>query len=222
LDFSSTGSGAEFLVLSLKKEKLQGFGATHGNAAAPLTEEPTDETLVSLVRQGDKEAMAVLFRRYARPVRNVGHRILRDTTEAEDLVQEVFLYIYRKSGLYDASKGPARSWLIQVAYTQALLRRRKLKSLGFYQPAAPDRPTENQPSENLGAPDDYSVEAVFGRNGWKAALDHLAGDQREILAFFFFEGYTFAEIAEKLGIPYASVRSRYYRGLDKLRRHIAD
>ena len=177
---------------------------------------------MTLVLQGDREAMGCLFRRYARPVRNIGHRILRDTAEAEDLVQEVFLYVYRKCALYDVSKGPARSWLIQVAYTQALLRRRKLKSHGFYQAATADKPMANQPGRNPGAPYDYTAEGIFGRNGWKAALDDLARDQREILALFFFHGYTFAEIAKRLRIPYANVRSRYYRGLDRLRRHLSD
>jgi hypothetical protein len=77
LDFSSTGTRTEFLLLSLKKEKPQGSRATRGNAA-PVTDEPTDETLMAHVQQGDKGAMGCLFRRYARPVRNVGHRILRD------------------------------------------------------------------------------------------------------------------------------------------------
>jgi RNA polymerase sigma-70 factor (ECF subfamily) len=218
LDIFPTGTGAEFLVLSLKSGKSQGPGTTTETAAS-LVDEATDEALMALLRAGDKEAIGCLFRRYARPVRNVGHRILRDAAEADDLVQEVFLYVYRKCALYEPSKGLARSWLIQVAYTQAFLRRRKLKSHGFYQSTKAERPMETQACENLGAPYDYTVEGLFGRNGWKAILDDLTEDQREVLKLHFFEGYTFAEIAEKLGTSYANVRSRHYRGLEKLRKH---
>src|SRR5258708_33228437 len=72
-----------------------------------------DEVLIARVQKGDREALSSLFRHYAHPIRNVGCRILRDKAEAEDLVQEVFLYIYRKSGLFDSSKRSARSWIIQ-------------------------------------------------------------------------------------------------------------
>ncbi len=221
MDFSSTGTRAEFLALSLKKEKPQGLGAAQRDSARDA-EELTDEALMTLILQGDKEAIGSLFRRYARPVRNVGHRILRDSAEAEDLVQEVFLYLYRHCGLYDASKGPARSWLIQVAYTQAFLRRRKLKSHGFYLPPTPERPMENLAYERVAAPYDYTVEGVFGRNGWKAVLDDFTDDQRETLRLHFFEGYTFSEIAEKLGQSYANIRNHHYRGLEKLRKHVAE
>jgi RNA polymerase sigma-70 factor (ECF subfamily) len=221
LDFSSIDTRGEFLVLSLKKERPQGLGVARPDSGRDA-EEPTDEALMTLILQGDKEAIGCLFRRYARPVRNVGHRILRDSAEAEDLVQEVFLYVYRQCGLYDASKGPARSWLIQVAYTQALLRRRKLKSHGFYLPSTAERPVENLTYERVAAPCDYTVEGVFGRNGWKDVLDDFTNDQRETLRLHFFEGYTFSEIAEKLGQSYANVRNHHYRGLEKLRKHLVD
>ena len=80
-------------------------------------------------------------------------------------------------------------------------------------------PIENQVCENPGAPYDYTVEGLFGRNGWKAVLNDLTEDEREVLQLHFFEGYTFGEIAEKLGTSYPNVRSRHYRGLEKLRKH---
>ena len=72
---------------------------------------PPDEALVALVSAGEESALAVLFRRYATLVRAVGQRMLRDSGEADDLVQEVFLYIHRRSELFDRSKGSARSWI---------------------------------------------------------------------------------------------------------------
>jgi RNA polymerase sigma-70 factor (ECF subfamily) len=187
-----------------------------------LPTEFSDESLLTNISAGDRDSLALLFRRYALPVRNVGKRVLRDKAEADDLVQEVFLYIHRKSTLFDSAKGSARSWIIQVAYTQALLRRRELKSHGFYLSGITDRPQESTQGNNKGADYDHSVEGLFGRNGWKKIVADLTQDQRETFQLYFFEGYTFAEIAEKLGQSYANVRNHHYRGLEKLRKYLAE
>ncbi len=182
----------------------------------------SDETLLVKVCVGDRDSLAHLFRRYAHLVRNVGRRVLRDRAEADDLVQEVFLYIHRKSSLFDSSKGSASSWIVQVAYTQALLRRRRLKSQGFYMSGITDKPDECDRAHNDGADYDHTVEGLFGRNGWKNIVEDLTEDQRETLRLHFFEGYTFTEISEQLGQSYANVRNHHYRGLEKLRRHLAE
>jgi len=147
---------------------------------------------------------------------------LRDDSEADDLIQEVFLYVHRKSGLYDPSKGSARSWLFQIAYTQAFLRRRQLKSLGFYASGIGDKACEVETGRSSGGDYDQTLEGLFGRNSWRRVLDALTEDQRETLRLHFFEGYTFAEIAEKLGQSYANVRNHHYRGLEKLRTHLSE
>lgn len=187
-----------------------------------LDEVESDDQLLQKLEQGQKEALSALFRRYATTVHNIGKRILRDAGEADDLVQEVFLYIHRKSTLFDSSKGSARSWIIQVAYTQALLRRRELKGHGFYVSGITDRMLEIEQVNSNGADYDHTVEGLFGRNGWKRIVDDLTEDQRETLRLHFFEGYTFAEIAEKLGQSYANVRNHHYRGLEKLRKHVGE
>jgi RNA polymerase sigma-70 factor (ECF subfamily) len=181
-----------------------------------------DEILLAEISVGEREALALLFRRYAHLVRNVGQRILRDRSEADDLVQEVFLYIHRKSSLFDSSKGSARSWIVQVAYTQAFLRRRLLKSKGFYLSAIADRYPESDSRAYSGAEYDQSVEGLFGRNSWHKALESLSEEQRETLRLHFFEGYTFAEIAEKLNQTHANVRHHHYRGLEKIRKQLGE
>jgi RNA polymerase sigma-70 factor (ECF subfamily) len=152
----------------------------------------------------------------------VGRRILGNDAEADDLVQEVFLYIYRKATLFDSSKSSARSWIFQVAYTQAFLRRRQLKARGFYTSGIADRLLEPDPRTNSGADYDQSVEGLFGRDGWQKVLEALTQDQRETLRLHFFEGYTFTEIAEKLGQSYANIRNHHYRGLEKLRKYLPE
>ncbi len=185
---------------------------------AQLVESP-DETLMALVQIGDLDALALLFRRFARPVRNVGQRILRHTAEADDLVQEVFLYIQRRSKIFDPSRGSARSWIFQVTYTQALIRRRHLKTHGFYASPITDKTFENSPSSIKGTHYDDTVEGFFGRNGWSSVWDSLTECQRETLRLHFYEGCTFTEIADKLGQSYVNIRHHYYRGLERLRKH---
>jgi RNA polymerase sigma-70 factor (ECF subfamily) len=184
--------------------------------------ENPDEALIVRTQTGDRDALSLLFRRYGCIVRNVGRRIIRNNDEADDLVQEVFLYIHRKSTLFDPSRGSARSWIIQVAYTQAFLRRRELKSHGFYRSGITDKQTERERRVDKGANYDQTVEGLFGRNGWKQIVESLTEDQRETFRLHFFEGYTFTEVADKLGQSLANVRNHHYRGLEKLRKHLVD
>jgi RNA polymerase sigma-70 factor (ECF subfamily) len=179
----------------------------------------SDESLLNQISVGNGEALAALFERYARLTRSVAARILRDTAEAEDLVQDLFLYIQRKCGIFDSSKSTARSWIVQMAYHRALDRRRYLKSREFY--AQPYFPANRV--QVVGKPtteSDYSAEAVFGRNGLEKIVNALSVDQRETLRLHFFEGYTLAEISQQLGQPLGNVRHHYYRALDKLRKEM--
>jgi RNA polymerase sigma-70 factor (ECF subfamily) len=161
----------------------------------------------------------MLFERYARLTRSVAARILRDTAEAEDLVQDLFLYIRRKCGIFDSSKSSARSWIVQMAYHRALDRRRYLKSREFY--AQPYFQANGvQVVGQATTESDYSAEAVLGRNGLEKVVNALSDDQRETLRLHFFEGYTLAEISQQLGQPLGNVRHHYYRALEKLRKQM--
>jgi RNA polymerase sigma-70 factor, ECF subfamily len=181
----------------------------------------SDKEMLAKISAGDREILAQLFRRYAQTVRAIGRKILRNATEAEDLVQDVFLYVFKKSSVYDPAKGPARSWLFQVTYTQALLRRRKLSSLGFYESSAAEEFERRSTIDESGLAYESTLEALFGRSAWKEILDSLTEDQRQTLRLHFFEGYTFTEIARELGQSFANVRNHHYRGLEKLRKHLA-
>lgn len=179
-----------------------------------------DEMLIELVCLGDKEALASLFQRYARLVRSVAARILRDAAEAEDLAQDLFLFIHRKCGVFDRSKSSARSWIVQMTYHRAIERRRYLTTRQFYSRGQIQREAEVV----VGIPateSDYSAEEVFGRNGLENVVEALSEDQRETLRLHFFEGYTLTEISTKLGQPLGNVRHHYYRALDKLRAQIS-
>lgn len=195
---------------------VTGREADTGAPACREGTEISDEQLLCRLSKGDEEALGLLFSRYADVVRHIGERILRDDSEAEDLVQDLFVFLQRKCSIFDRSKSSGGSWIVQMAYQRAIERRRRLASRRFYR------------SEDLQSPalhlvgiatteNDYSPNAVFGRNGLEKVLASLSEDQRETLRLYFFEGYTLAEISEKLGQTLGNVRHHYYRALDKLR-----
>ena len=182
----------------------------------------SDERLLSLVHHNNRDALSQLFHRYASHVHAIGRRILRDGSEAEDVVQEVFLYIHTKSATFDSSKGTARSWIFQIAYTQALLRRRMLNHHGRYSQCIADSLRAAESAAKLNADCERAVEGIVRGDDLRKILKSLSEDQRETLRLHFFEGYTFAEIAEKLGQSYANVRNHHYRGLERLRKHLSE
>jgi len=180
-----------------------------------------DETLLTQSATGDRDALALLFRRYAPLVRGVSLRILRDEGEAEDMVQELFLFIHCKAGVYDSAKSTARSWIVQMTYRRAISRWRYLNTRGHYRSEEMDCCAPKFASAAI-AQYDSSLEALFGREGLKKVMEELTADQRETLRLHFYEGYTVAEISEKLGQSPGNVRNHYYRGLEKLRRQVRE
>jgi RNA polymerase sigma-70 factor (ECF subfamily) len=153
-------------------------------------------------------------------VRGVALRILRDGSEADDLLQDVFLFIHRKCEVFDASKCSARSWIVQMTYHRAIDRRRYLQSRHFYTCADLDGSRELLDPRSETARYGASVGDLVGNTTIQGLLDTLTEDQRNTLSLHFFEGYTFGEIAVKLDQSLGNIRNHYYRGLDKLRKQV--
>lgn len=176
--------------------------------------------LLSLVQAGEQEALGCLFRRYARIAHGIGKRILCDEAEAEDVVQDVFLYIHRKSGLYNPAKGRASSWIIQTVYYQALQRRMRLTAGHDYSTHEVQGGSDAMLIASSTVERDHSAEVIFGRSTWQGIIKTLTEDQWETLRMHFFEGYTLGEIAEKRGQPVGNTRHHFYRGLEALRKQV--
>jgi RNA polymerase sigma-70 factor (ECF subfamily) len=168
----------------------------------------------------DKEALGLLFRRYAQLVHSIGNRILHDSAEAEDFVQELFLHLFRKAHLYDSSKGPARVWIVQTSYYQALRRRVHLSTRPHYGSMEFDELAVSDVTAPVMAGYDRSGEGLFGRVGWRELIECLTPEQWETFRLHFYEGYTFAEISQMRNQTVASVVHHFYRGLDRLRKRL--
>jgi RNA polymerase sigma-70 factor (ECF subfamily) len=185
----------------------------------PTAADVSDEALMANICDGDNEALASLFRRYARIVRGVVYRVLRDTSEADDLLQDVFLLIHRLCKTFDSSKSPARLWILQMAYRRAISRRRYLTSRHFYTRLDLDDAASQLADSRMsvGKLED-SIDGGLKNGGLQQAFEALAENQRQTLRLFFIEGYTLEEIAAKLGQSRGNVKHHYFRGLDRLRK----
>jgi RNA polymerase sigma-70 factor (ECF subfamily) len=189
------------------------------DSTVPSIAELSDEYLMVRVGEQGGEALALLFRRYSRLVRGVALRILRDASEADDLLQEVFLFVYRKANIFDPDKASVRSWIVQMTYQRAIDRRRYLQARHFYTRLDLDG-TEDLADAREGREERELWTSLVGNATIGGLLDTLTEDQRNTLMLYFFEGYVFAEIAKKLNQSLGNVRNHYYRGLEKLRKQI--
>jgi len=190
-------------------------------ATAGLDADFCDEALLAQICQGGREALAILFRRYAHLVRGVAYRVLRETSEADDLLQDVFLLIHRLCKTFDSSKGSARFWILQMTYRRAISRRRYLNSRHFYTRVdLDDVETELADPRNPATEIEESINARIGNSSLSKVFEELSENQQQTLQLFFVEGYTFDEIAAKLGQTRGNIKNHYFRGLDRLRKHI--
>ena len=167
--------------------------------------------LLSAVAEGNTDALGQLYDMFERPVFSVALRTVSDRQRAEEVVQDTFLKIWRNAKRFDPAKGVAGAWIFTIAKRAAIdISRRELRNpvpseLGDDETATPDA------SEELDST-------------WRVnlALASLPEDQREVIDLFVISGYTHAEVAQRLGIPLGTVKTRIYSGLKRLRRTIEE
>jgi RNA polymerase sigma-70 factor, ECF subfamily len=187
--------------------------------SAVVTPEISDEALMLQVCDGNREALAALFRRYAPLVRRLSFRVLQDASEAEDLVQDIFLLVHRDCKAFDSSKAPARFWILQMTYRRAISQRRYLTSRHFYTRLDLDDAASELVDPRTSAGQlESSFHGSLENGGLHKIFNALSDDQRQTLRLFFIEGYSFDEIAAKLGQSRGNVKHHYFRGLERLRR----
>lgn len=170
----------------------------------------SDEFLLTEVGDGSKDALGALFRRHRRTVLNVARRILRDDSEAEDLCQEVFLFLFQNAKSFDAGKGTALSWIIQITYHRAMNRRQYLSFRQHYT-------AEELNEEQIDPGRPLLIDEIAGRTLLNRLREKLSAEQQQTLELHFFEGYSLREIAEKTNQTLGNTRNHFYRGLERLR-----
>ena len=187
------------------------------SVAAQLVSEPDDESLLVRLQAGDMEALGLLFHRYSRLLLGIARRVLQDNDEAEDLVQDVFLFLFYKGKTFDPAKGLGRSWLMQVTYHRAYDRRRYLNTRSFYdRTGGANHSASSLPPSSGDNPEEF----LAWQSCLRPAFEELSEDQRKTLMLHFYEGYTLREISERIGQSFGNVQHHLYRGIDRLRKHV--
>ncbi len=175
-------------------------------SARMATTEPSDSELISRVADGDRAAFNVLYRRYARQVYGLALRRLRDRGHAEDAVQETFAAIWRSASSYRPERGAGAPWLYTVARNAIVDRFRGRARGADY---VPDNPTtEPTPEERVESEwTAWQVHRAFGQ---------LPDNERTVLELAYWGGLSQSQIAEFLGIPLGTVKTRTRTGLARL------
>ncbi len=172
----------------------------------------TDEMrLIARLRAGEQQAMSELYDRYAKVVYAVALRVLQDAAAAEDILQDVFLQLWRNPDAFDASRGSLAAWLAVIARHRSIDRLRKRRpETDIEECVITSGPDLRDDTERA-----LVVEKVRG------ALAEMNPDQRSALELAFFQGLTHSEIAAKTGEPLGTVKTRIRSGLQQLRAKFA-
>ena len=179
-------------------------------SSAAKNQEVNDSALVLAVRSGSQDAMAQIYDRYSSVVYAVALRVLGDTGAAEDVLQEIFMQLWRNPGAFDSSRGNLAPWLAVIARNRAVdvLRKR--------------RPQMELEDTTLSVSPDLASEAYRGRMAEKVrgALKQMPEAQRGAIEMAYFEGYSHSEIVSKTGEPLGTVKTRIRNGLMQLRKAV--
>jgi RNA polymerase sigma factor (sigma-70 family) len=183
-------------------------------ALAPIAErrrvrQRSDEELLEAIASGDEVALGALYDRYGRVAYGVASRVLRDQTLAEDAVQEAFLALWRSADAYRRERAKPATWILTLVHRRAVdLVRREGRRRAEPLDEAPEATAAAVPEE---------ADLRNRRAAVQVALRQLPDDQRQALELAYYGGYTQSELAERLGVPLGTIKSRMFAGLTRLR-----
>ncbi len=169
----------------------------------------SDEALVALVARSEESALAELYDRLGGPAYGLAYRVLRDESLAQDAVQEAFLGLWRSAATFIPERAKAATWLLTLVHRRAVdvVRREERRRT---------EPIENAPEPATGSAEQSAWENLE-RERIQAALQQLPDQQREALELAYYGGFTQSELAERLGQPLGTIKSRMFAGLARLR-----
>jgi RNA polymerase sigma factor (sigma-70 family) len=170
----------------------------------------SDEALVALAARSEQSALAELYDRFGRPAYGLALRILRDEALAEDAVQEAFLALWRTSARFVPERGKASTWILTLVHRRAVdLVRREERRRADALEQVPEPESPNAVEEEAWL--------RLQRERVQAALKKLPDQQREAIELAYYGGFTQSELAERLGQPLGTIKSRMFMGLARLR-----
>jgi RNA polymerase sigma factor (sigma-70 family) len=174
----------------------------------------SDETLLVQVAQGEESALAELYDRFGRVAYGLALRILRDDRLAEDAVQEAFLTVWRQAASFRADRAKAQTWLLTIVHRRAvdLVRREERRRADTLEP-------ETEPA---GASAEEDAELRDRRIAVQRALAQLPEEQRQPIELAYYGGLTQSELADRLGEPLGTIKSRMFTGLKRLSELLED
>lgn len=178
----------------------------------PNDSQDEDRALLARVARGDQSAFAALYDRYGASTFGFALKICNNRALAEDVVQEAFLSIWQRAGRFDPERGTVSAYLFAAVHNKAVDAVRHESSLRRREEGVGDLPTET--------PADEVVEAAWlgvRRTEVRSAVARLSPVQREALELAYFEGLTYSEVADKLGIPLGTAKTRLRDGMIRLR-----
>jgi RNA polymerase sigma factor (sigma-70 family) len=177
-----------------------------------------DGQLIQLVAEKDADALEVLYERYGKVAYSLARRILTDEVLAQDVVQEVFLSLWRDAQRFDAGRGTLATYLLSMTHHRAVDVVRREENLRRRRTS--DEVLEFRPDPNPGV--EAEAEAAERRSEVRAALAQLPPAQREALALAYFGGYTQREVAALVGVPLGTVKTRMAAGMRKLQQALRE
>lgn len=179
-----------------------------------------DEALLRLITQGNQNAISELYDRYSRLVYSIALNATSNPSLAEDITQDVFIRIWEKADSYRSEQAKVSTWMTSITRyrTIDLIRRQKSRPEGNLEPWATVE--ELNPSDPVNT--ETQVDLSLRRQRVRDALAKIPNSQREALAYAYFGGYSHAEIAELLGEPLGTVKTRIRLAMQKLRDILAD
>ena len=169
----------------------------------------SDEALVALLARGDEGALAELYDRFGAVSYGLALRVVRDAALAEDAVQEAFLVVWRTASRFVAERAKARTWILTLVHRRAvdLVRREQTRRTD---------PLTDQPDRG-GRTAEEEAWLRLERARVQEALKRLPDQQREAIELAYYGGFTQSELADRLGEPLGTVKSRMFTGLSRLR-----
>jgi RNA polymerase sigma-70 factor (ECF subfamily) len=179
----------------------------------------TDESLVHNIAHGCDNCFDLLFLRFFRPVFSIACKILRDRSEAEDVVQEVFLAIHEQRERFDPARGSARTWVLQFCYYKSMKRRTYLSKRHFY---AASVSADGDGCDSLLVQQEFIQRSVECKEIIEQGLACLNPAQRRVVELLHFGGHTLREISQMEGKELGAIRNSYYRGLKALKASLGE